>query len=285
VVIPRSPKDLFNGSEPKDDAQFLPFVQDSELAGILNALFKVDVPPNPRNDLVQVFLKGVPKLNEKGVPCEYLRLNMAVPPSAQPNRLGVLAGQNDGFPNGRRLGDDVVDLVPRVVAGVLDPKYNVAPNNQLGDTVVANEKPFLASFPYVASPHDGVSGNSTEQRPGFMAAPRASFIVSAAHVRHSRAHEVGLLIQSACGPSTLLDPRVRGDDGHFATASFAGMTEQMSSGRHDEQGTPRGSDLGAAPGSDRRDRVCHLGRSRSARRVRPGMKRAARLLHPRNVRL
>ena len=159
VVIPRSHKDLFNASAPKDDAQFLPFVQSSELAGIINGLFKVKVPANPRNDLVQVFLKGVPKLTEKGMPCEYLRLNMAVPPSAHPHRLGLLAGQNDGFPNGRRLGDDVVDIALRVVAGALDPKFNVSPNNELGDTVVKNDKPFLASFPYVAPPQDGVSVN------------------------------------------------------------------------------------------------------------------------------
>jgi len=157
VVIPRGQKDLFNSSEPKADGQFLSYVTTPELAGVLNALFKLNVPANPRNDLVQVFLKGVPKLTEKGVPCEYLRLNMAVPPSAKPNRLGLLAGQQDGFPNGRRLGDDVVDIALRVVAGALDPKFNVAPNNQLGDTVVKNDKAFLASFPYVAPPTDGVN--------------------------------------------------------------------------------------------------------------------------------
>jgi hypothetical protein len=160
VVIPRSHKDLFNSSEPKDDAQFLGFVQQPELSGIFNALFKLSVPANPRGDLVQVFLKGVPKLNEKGVPCEYLRLNMAVPPSAKPDRLAVLAGQNDGFPNGRRLGDDVVDIALRVVAGALDPKFNVAPNNQLGDTVVANDRPFLPAFPYLAPPTDGVNAGN-----------------------------------------------------------------------------------------------------------------------------
>jgi len=157
VVIPRGEKDLFNASEPKGDGQFLSYVQNPELAGVLKALFKLEVPANPRADLVQVFLKGVPKLTEKGVPCEYLRLNMAVPPSVKPNRLGLLAGQQDGFPNGRRLGDDVVDIALRVVAGALDPKFNVAPNNQLGDTVVKNDKPFLASFPYVAPPTDGVN--------------------------------------------------------------------------------------------------------------------------------
>lgn len=73
-------------------------------------------------------------------------------------RLGLLAGQNYGFPNGRRLGDDVVDIALRVVAGVLDKTYNVSPNNELGDTVVKNDKPFLASFPYLAPPpQDGVN--------------------------------------------------------------------------------------------------------------------------------
>ncbi|MFN7975836.1 MAG: DUF4331 domain-containing protein [Acidobacteriota bacterium] len=157
VVIPRGQKDKFNASEPKDDAQFLPFVQTSELAGILNALFKVKVPSGSRDDLITVFLKGVPKLNEKGAPCEYLRLNMTIPPSATPNRLGVLAGQNDGFPNGRRLGDDVVDIALRVVAGALQKDFNVSPNNELGDTVTRNDKPFMKSFPYLAAPQDGVN--------------------------------------------------------------------------------------------------------------------------------
>ncbi len=158
LVIPRGQKDAFNASEPKDDGQFLGFVQNPEIAGILNALFKLKVPPAPRNDLVTVFLKGVPGLNEKGAPCEYLRLNTAIPPSPEPHRLGVLAGQKDGFPNGRRLGDDVVDIALRVAAGVLaGPEYDAAPANALGDTVVGNDRPFLKAFPYVAPPHDGVN--------------------------------------------------------------------------------------------------------------------------------
>jgi Domain of unknown function (DUF4331) len=74
--------------------------------------------------------------------------------------VGLLAGQNDGFPNGRRLGDDVVDIALGVVAGVLNPEFNVAPNNQLSDTMVANDKRFLGSFPYLAPPTDGVSPGS-----------------------------------------------------------------------------------------------------------------------------
>jgi hypothetical protein len=86
-----------------------------------------------------------------------IRLNMAFAPSPSPNRLGLLAGQNDGFPNGRRLGDDVVDIELRALAGgtPFTPAFNVSPNNLLGDGVDANDKPFLAHFPYVAHPFPG----------------------------------------------------------------------------------------------------------------------------------
>jgi len=69
-----------------------------------------------------------------------------------------LRGDLDGYPNGRRLEDDVVDISLRVVAGVLnDPSFDVSPNNVLGDTVTENDLPFLSTFPYVAPPHDGVT--------------------------------------------------------------------------------------------------------------------------------
>src|SRR5690242_9853675 len=83
-----------------------------------------------------------------------LRLNMSIAPSASPNRLGVLAGDQAGFPNGRRLADDVVDIELRVVAGVLVNGFDVAPNNQLGDGIDANDMPFLPYFPYVALPQN-----------------------------------------------------------------------------------------------------------------------------------
>lgn len=166
LVIPLKDKDVWNNSHPKDDTQFLSYVQDPEPARILTALFGpnglnpvgLQVPAAPRADFVQVFLTGVPGLNEKGVPCEYLRLNMAIAPTpvGQRDRMGVLAGQLDGYPNGRRLEDDVVDISLQVSAGVLLQGFNMAPNNQLGDTVTQNDEPFLTTFPYVAPPHNGV---------------------------------------------------------------------------------------------------------------------------------
>ena len=169
VVIPLGMKDRFNASEPSDDvAQFGAFVVDPELPKLLNALFGIQVPPAPRQDLVTVFATGVPGLNQPAnvAPGEMLRLNMAIAPAASPSRFGVLAGDAAGFPNGRRLADapdgtherrladDVVDIEFRVVAGVLVDGFNIAPNNQLGDGVDVNDMPFLPYFPYVAPPHN-----------------------------------------------------------------------------------------------------------------------------------
>ena len=164
VVLPLAFKDIFNASEPSGDAPlftsneaFRNRVLDPEVAKLMNALYGIDVPPAPRNDLVQVFLTGIPGANQPPnvTPAEMIRLNVAVPVTAQPNRLGAIANDLGGFPNGRRLSDDVVDISLRVVAGVLVPNYNKSPNNALTDGVDANDRAFLSTFPYVALPHQG----------------------------------------------------------------------------------------------------------------------------------
>ncbi len=157
VVIPVGMKDRFNASQPTGDGQFLSYVVEPELAVLLNVLFGVQVPPTPRNDLVAVFLTGVPGLNQPAgvVPSEYMRLNMAIPPSSNPSRLGVLGGDLAGYPNGRRLADDVTDISLRAVAGVLVDGFDIEPNNRLGDGIDANDLPFLPAFPYQAAPHSG----------------------------------------------------------------------------------------------------------------------------------
>jgi hypothetical protein len=164
VVLSRAFKDIFNASEPAGDAPlftsnetFRNRVLNPEVATLMTALYGISVPPAPRNDLVQVFLTGLPGANQPPnvVPADMLRLNVAVPVTAQPNRLGAIANDLGGFPNGRRLGDDVVDIALRVVAGVLVPGFNKSPNNALTDGVDANDEAFLSSFPYVALPHQG----------------------------------------------------------------------------------------------------------------------------------
>ncbi len=166
VVLPLAFKDIFNNSEPSGDkalfdsnAAFRNRILDPELAKLFTLLYGVSVPPAPRNDLVQVFLTGIPGANQPPnvQPAEMLRLNVAVPAVAGTtgNRLGVIGGDNGGFPNGRRLTDDVVDIELRVVAGVLVPGFNVSPNNALTDGVDANDRAVLSTFPYVPLPHQG----------------------------------------------------------------------------------------------------------------------------------
>jgi hypothetical protein len=159
VVIPRGVKDVFNSLEPTGDAAALTFVTDPEVPRLLAALFGIQSPPTPRNDLVTIFLTGIPGLNQPPNvrPSEMLRLNVAIQPSPNPNPLGVLGGDIAGFPNGRRLGDDVVDIALRVMAGAtpLTPGFNGGINAQLGDGVAGNDKPFLTSFPFVPSPAAG----------------------------------------------------------------------------------------------------------------------------------
>lgn len=168
VVLPLSQKDKWNASEPVNDAQFLNYVTNPELAGIINALYPVtdDIPTSGRSDLVAVFLTGVPGLNQRPqdlvTPSEQIRINLGIPPVsfASENRLGVIAGDAAGFPNGRRLKDDVVDIALRVVAGVLlGPPFSTGVNSQLGDAVQVNDKQFQNSFPYLAGPHDGFTNS------------------------------------------------------------------------------------------------------------------------------
>ena len=89
-------------------------------------------------------------ISPRAVPADTLKINLGVPPSASPNRFGVLGGDLAGFPDGRRLGDDVVDATLRVVGGAL-----IGKPLPLGDGVDQNDVPFRTTFPYVAPPHSG----------------------------------------------------------------------------------------------------------------------------------
>jgi hypothetical protein len=166
VVAPLGAKDAFNASKPADDAQFLPAVEEPEVSALIPQLYPgVTVPEGPREDIVTIFLTGIPDVNQPAdvTPSEMIRLNTSIAPTPldQQDRLGLLAGQNDGFPNGRRLVDDVYDVELRALAGgtPFTPEFDRAPNNALTDGVDANDLPFLASFPYLASPHQGYDSN------------------------------------------------------------------------------------------------------------------------------
>jgi hypothetical protein len=175
AVIPVAKKDLFNATNPATDVQFLKYVTHPIVPRVVNAVYGVPVPKEPRNDLVEVFLTGIYKgssgpvqadLNsqlinkdvnqKKFVPGDELRLNMAVRPTAfgKENRLGVIGGDLAGYPNGRRLGDDVVDITLRVAEGVLLPGHPAAVES-LGDAVNGMQQPMLHRFPYNGMPHSG----------------------------------------------------------------------------------------------------------------------------------
>ncbi|UNO43413.1 DUF4331 domain-containing protein [Streptomyces sp. MST-110588] len=155
LVIPVRDKDTFNASTPWQDGRFAKYVNDPEVARLLEKIYKLKAPAVPRKDLVQVFLTGVPGLNQPdGVrPHEAIRLNTSIKPAADPKRLGVLDGDRAGYPNGRRLTDDTVDISLQVVRGEL-----AGQKNDLGDAVDANDKKFDGRFPYVAEPTSGSRG-------------------------------------------------------------------------------------------------------------------------------
>ena len=159
AVIDLARKDAFNSLEPTGDAVALDRVTDPEVPKLLNLIFGVQSPPAPRNDLVTIFLMGIPGLNQPPNvrPSEMLRLNVAIQPTSNPDPGGVLRGDNAGFPNGRRPGDDVLDIVLQAAAGAtpLTPAFSRSPNNRLGDSVNRNDVPYLSEFPYLGVPHAG----------------------------------------------------------------------------------------------------------------------------------
>lgn len=171
LIIGTGSKDKFSISEPKDDAQFASFALDPLLARAINAAFggAVPIPPPPRTDLLPLVTYARP-IAPVGTPAgpvaDLLRLNIGIEPTPadQQKRLGLLAGDAAGFPNGRRVGDDVTDISARAVMGVLTgiATYTGAPNNRIGDGVNANDVPYQAKFPYVAWAQSGRSSRHVD---------------------------------------------------------------------------------------------------------------------------
>jgi len=179
VVIGLKDKDRFNSSKPKDDGQFADYVTNPTFPALVEILFGsagVKAPTNfPRKDLITAFLTGVPGLNQPKTikPSEMLRLNtsIAATPKGSQKTLGVLAGDNAGFPNGRRPGDDIVDATLRVAMGVLctlnAPSAfgcvpGDAPSGSLGytdDGTPIDDSFFTNAFPYLLTPLPGDTAN------------------------------------------------------------------------------------------------------------------------------
>jgi hypothetical protein len=174
VVVPLGKKDFWNASHPKDDQQFAQFVQHPEVARLLPVLYP-GVFPNlaaltaARADLVAILLTGLPAGIVSGfqnftgpTQADLLRLNMAVPPAKSPNIFGILGGDLAGYPNGRRVQDDVVAIDLRAFAGVTFPlvDHTFHPDAAAslvtdGLTPASNPVSFLPNFPYLGVPNDG----------------------------------------------------------------------------------------------------------------------------------
>jgi hypothetical protein len=162
VVIPTGLKDLWNRTSPSQDAQFVKYYKTPILAAVINKLYSLGVPTDNRDDLVQVLLTGIPKVTFTGsTPADELRINLSVPvtPAADQSRLGVLGGDNQGWPNGRRLNDDVVDIAEQAVGGFL-----LGHKLPLGDGVNSGDTAAMSQFPYVADPFSGADDTHGQQK-------------------------------------------------------------------------------------------------------------------------
>ncbi len=172
VIVPMAEKDLWNSLDPHSDGRFAKYVTKPELAGLLPVLYpgvfpKLAAYPKPRADLQAILLTGIPKgvvpgfQNNTGpVLADMLRLNLAVPASKSPNPIGLVAGDAAGFPNGRRLIDDVVAIELKAIAGatipLVDPTFT--PDGaaaKLTDGTTNTNSPYLANFPYLGTPAGG----------------------------------------------------------------------------------------------------------------------------------
>ncbi|RAG85757.1 hypothetical protein DN069_09610 [Streptacidiphilus pinicola] len=177
VIVPMSRKDEWNAVPPADDKRFATYVAHPELARLLPVLYPgvfpnlaaLDASDKARADLLAILLTGIPKgvipgfQNFTGATeADMLRLNVSVPPSAHPNILGLIAGDKAGYPNGRRVFDDVVTIELRAIAGLTYPLVDHGFTPDAAASVVTDgltdsspEAPYLTTFPYLGVPYDG----------------------------------------------------------------------------------------------------------------------------------
>ncbi len=175
VLVPLADKDLWNASQPKDDKKFVSGAAHPELATLLNVLYPGAFPnlaayKKARADLEAIFLTGIPagvvskdfSTFTGTVQADMLRLNLAIPPSATPNPAGVVGGDVAGFPNGRRVTDDVVTIELQALAGATIPLVDKSytPDKAIADVsdgVTGTGLQLSSTFPYLGSPYSGYS--------------------------------------------------------------------------------------------------------------------------------
>jgi hypothetical protein len=173
VIVPVGDKDRWNAVEPRDDVAFEKYVNQPELAKLLPVLYPGAFPnlaayTKNRADLHAILLTGIPGGIVPGFqnftgpkPADMLRLNVAIPPTTKtPNALGVVGGDLAGYPNGRRVFDDVVSIELKAVAGatipLVDPSYTVdGAVGAVSSYLTPGADRYQSTFPYLGTPHDG----------------------------------------------------------------------------------------------------------------------------------
>ncbi len=172
LIIGTGSKNTFSISPPSQDVQFASFALAPLLANVMNAAFGLPVPDPPRVDLLPLVVYA-PPITGTNVPAattaanpvaDLLRLNYSIPPTpmASRKRLGFIAGDSAGYPNGRRVTDDVVDISLRAVAGIFCSActsggfpFSASSVPALGDGVNVNDLVTQEVFPYVSFAHSG----------------------------------------------------------------------------------------------------------------------------------
>jgi hypothetical protein len=182
VIVPMAQKDKWNSLPPSEDKRFAEFVATPELGALLPVLYPglfdnlaaLNETKQPRADLLAILLTGIPdglidgfQNNTGELQADMLRLNTAIPPAAKENKFGLVGGDLAGFPNGRRIADDVVSISLRAIAGATVPLVNAefepdaaAAAVEQGLSVKDSSAKLLKKFPYLGTPFDGFGNPS-----------------------------------------------------------------------------------------------------------------------------
>jgi len=185
VIVPMAQKDLWNSLPPSEDKRFAEFVATPELGALLPVLYPgvfdnlaaLNKTKAPRADLLAILLTGIPdglidefQNNTGKIQADMLRLNTAIPPAKEPNAFGVLGADLAGFPNGRRIADDVVSISLRAIAGATVPLVDAdfEPDDaaalvEQGLTIKNVSADLLGEFPYLPTPFDGFNNPPAEK--------------------------------------------------------------------------------------------------------------------------
>ena len=223
LIVPTSEKDAWNAVAPDRDGAYAKYARTPLLAPVMNQLYAshdLNIPTKDRADLEAAFLTGLDLLGNRlqrgKTLSDALRLNLDTPSAGTPNRLGPLASDVQGWPNGRRLQDDVVDIALVALGGALFTPANVL---ALGDGVNGNDRAFLDAFPYVALPHEAAANGHGAEGAGGLRTTRLDVVYAAGPVRAGGPVSVEVADRTFAGRIGWREIVARAEGGAILTAS------------------------------------------------------------------